>query len=80
MLSVRKSAMPFSQYDGKHRAFTLHCGAGAQVLETWQKAQLEPNTLIEAESLSANAKARAEALQLATFELEEEEGKLVITY
>jgi hypothetical protein len=50
------------------------------VIETWQKAQLEPNTLIEAEGLSANAKARAEALQLATFESEEEEGKLVITH
>lgn len=53
--------------DGKHKAFTLRCGAGAQVLE--------PNTLIEVEGLSANAKARDKALRLATFESEEEEGK-----
>jgi len=37
------------------------CGAGAEVLKTWQQAQLEPNTLIETEYLSANAQARAEA-------------------
>ena len=49
------------------------------MLETWQEAQLEPNTLIEAEGLSANAKARAEALRLETFESEEEGGKFVIT-
>jgi len=42
--------------NGRYRAFTIHCGAGARVLETWQEAQLEPNTLIEAEGLSANAK------------------------
>jgi hypothetical protein len=42
------------------------------VFETWQEAQLEPNTLIE-------AKARAEALRLETFESEEEGGKFVIT-
>jgi len=64
--------------DGRHRAFTLHCGAGTRVLETWKEAQLEPNTLIEAEGLSANAKARAEALRLATLESEEEEGKFVV--
>jgi hypothetical protein len=46
------------------------------VLDTWKEAQLEPNTLIEAEGLSANAKARAEALRLETFE---EGGKFVIT-
>jgi len=65
--------------NGRYRAFTIHCGAGARVLETWQEAQLEPNTLIEAEGLSANAKARAEALRLETFESEEEGGKFVIT-
>jgi len=48
----------------------------AEVLKTWQQAQLEPNTLIETEYLSANAQARAEALRLETFE---EEGKFVIT-
>ncbi|CAG8586853.1 10773_t:CDS:2 [Paraglomus brasilianum] len=36
-------------------------------------AQLEPNTLIEAEGLSANAKARAEALRLTRSSLTEEE-------
>jgi hypothetical protein len=46
------------------------------VFDTWKEAQLEPNTLIEAEGLSANAKARAEALRLETFE---EGGKFVIT-
>jgi hypothetical protein len=58
--------------DGRYRAFTIHCGVGARVFETWQEAQLEPNTLIE-------AKARAEALRLETFESEEEGGKFVIT-
>jgi len=62
--------------DGRHKAFTIHCGAGSRVLDTWKEAQLEPNTLIEAEGLSANAKARAEALRLEMFE---EGGKFVIT-
>lgn len=58
------------------RCYDPLCGAGAEVLKTWQQAQLEPNTLIETEYLSANAQARAEALRLETFE---EEGKFVIT-
>ncbi|CAG8600336.1 10069_t:CDS:2, partial [Paraglomus occultum] len=36
--------------------------------KTKVNGQLEPNTLIEAEGLNANAKARAEALRLETFE------------
>ncbi|CAG8625239.1 7217_t:CDS:2, partial [Paraglomus occultum] len=50
--------------DGKHREFTLQCGSGTQVVETWKRAQLEPNTPIEAEGLSANTKARAERYDL----------------
>ncbi|CAG8580410.1 777_t:CDS:2 [Paraglomus occultum] len=43
---------------------TIYKQICVEVLKTWQQARLEPNTLIEAEGLSANSKARTEACRL----------------